>query len=358
MRRLLSMIVMASLMTLCHTARAGDNDSRPLPYQLGQGLQFPQYGLGIGGYVSLLYSDLADQDWRITNRDLSLFITKTFAARWSIFSEVEIGDALYVSSNDVNSEDAELDLERLYADYRATPEITLRFGKFLTPVGHWNQIHADPLVWTASRPITTSAPFARHATGAMLYGTVTLSGNDLDYHFYLDDTDLLDPAQRKETAFEDMGSVPAPQNAFKRAAGARGAYHLFNDRLILGVSYLRMSTLELHGRKELYGADALWSWRRTEWSGEWVYRKGLGAAETDEHGGFLQAVLPLAERLYFVGRRERYKAEVQTGTATITTLGLTYRPHAAVAIKLEYRDGHDNAIVAPSGWLGSFAVLF
>src|SRR3569833_1180332 len=147
MRRLLSLIVMASLMTLCHTARAGDNDSRPLPYQLGHGLQFPQYGLGIGGYVSLLYSGLADQDWRITNRDLSLFITKTFAARWSIFSGVEIGDALNVSGSDVSSEDAELDLERLYADYRATPEITLRFGKFLTPVGHWNQIHTKGSAW-------------------------------------------------------------------------------------------------------------------------------------------------------------------------------------------------------------------
>src|SRR3569623_1995101 len=155
-----------------------------------------------------------------------------------------------------------------------------------------------------------------------------------------------------------MASVPAPQKAFIRAGGARGAYHLFNDRLILGASYLRMATLELNGGKELYGADALWSWRRAEWSGEWVYRMVLGAAETDEHGGILQAVLPLAERLYFVGRRERYKAEVHTGTATITSLGLTYRPHAAVASKLEYRDGHDNAIVAPSGWLSSFAVLF
>src|SRR3569833_2027676 len=85
MRRLLSMIVMASLMTLCHTARAGDNDSRPLPYQLGQGLQFPQYGLGFGGYVSLLYSDLADQDWCFSNRDLSLFIFLLFFVCWLFF---------------------------------------------------------------------------------------------------------------------------------------------------------------------------------------------------------------------------------------------------------------------------------
>lgn len=358
MPRLVLMIVMALLITWCNAASTTDNDYRPLPYQLGQGLQFPQYGLSIGGYASLLYNDLAEQDWRVANRDLSLFITKTLASRWLIFSEIAIGDAVYLSSSDVNSQDAALNLERLYADYRAMPQATLRLGKFLTPVGHWNQIHADPLVWTASRPLTTSAPFARHATGAMLYGTITLGGNDFDYHLYFDDSDLLDPSQREETVFEDIGSIPAPTNAFKRGAGARAAYHLFNDSLTLGTSYLRMTTLELRDHKELYGFDALWSWQRMEWSSEWVHRKSLGTTETSEYGGFIQAVLPLTQHWYLVGRHERYKAEIQTGTASINTLGLTYRPHPAIVVKFEYRDGHANSIVAPSGWLGSFAVLF
>jgi hypothetical protein len=341
------------------TAVLGENSSwNPDPYSLGHGLNFPQQGLVVGGYLSLYYSDLQHQDAQFSIRDLSLFVSKTLTDRWHLFSEVEIGDALRFSRDGVSRSDAEFDLERLYADYRATREANFRFGKFLTPVGRWNVIHADPLVWTADRPLTTTAAFARHATGAMLYGDADIGGNSLDYSLYVDDSELLDPAQKNELAFEDDTSGLSPHNAFKHAAGGRVAYHFMNDAVHVGVSYVRFRMSDLQERQELFGADALLTVKRMELSGEWVYRNSLGSTEPDEYGGFLQAVLPLPDRFYLVGRWEKYRVASLPPSATIDTLGITYRPHEAVSIKLEYRDGKHNEIVAPSGWLGSLAILF
>jgi hypothetical protein len=168
----------------------------------------------------------------------------------------------------------------------------------------------------------------------------------------------LDPAQQKELAFEDGGAGITPHNAFERAAGGRLSYHFLNDSATIGASFLRYEMYDLQERKDLYGLDALWSVHRMEFSGEWIYRTSLGSLESSEHGGFVQAVLPLTEHLYFIGRQERYKAAVLAATATINSAGLTYRPHPAIAVKLEYRGGNHNELLAPTGWLGSLAVLF
>ena len=335
-----------------------DNRWTHAPYHLGQGITFPYLGLNIGGYISVRYEDIKERDWSIGARDLSLFFSENLSNRWQLFSEVEIGQAVDISSTSVSERDSEIDLERLYADYRATKEITVRFGKFLTPVGHWNLIHADPLVWTVDRPLTTAAPFARHATGIMLYGSFSALQNNWDYNLFLDDSDVLDPAQQKELAFEDGGAGISPHNAFQRAAGARISYHFLNDSANLGASFLRYDMYDLSERKDLYGLDALWTVGRMEFSGEWIYRASSGGLESSEHGGFVQAVLPLTDHLYFIGRQERYKAAALATTATIDSAGLTFRPHPAIAVKLEYRDGSNNELLAPTGWLASLAVLF
>jgi hypothetical protein len=336
----------------------GDSSWDHDPYSLGQGLNFPQQNLVVGGYLSLYYSNLKNQDLNLKARDISLFVSKSLTNRWQLFSEIELGDALEISHDGVTGRHAELDLERLYADYRATNAVNLRFGKYLTPVGRWNVIHADPLVWTADRPVTTTAPFARHATGAMLYGDIAVGGNSLDYSLYTDDSGTLDPTQRDELAFEDDTSGKTPHNAFKRAAGGRVACHLMDDAVQVGISYLRFRLSDLKDPQELIGADALWTVKRMEFSGEWVYRNSLGSTDPNEHGGFVQAVLPLPGHFYLVGRYEKYHAPSLSPTATIDTLGITYRPHRAVSVKLEYREGHHNEIMAPSGWLGSLAILF
>ena len=351
-------ILLLGLAGLSGVAGAEEGAWQSSPYSLGQGLSFPQQRLILGGYLNLHYADLEQQDWSFGLRSLSLFVSKSLGNRWQFFSELELGDALEVSADGVTGHDAEVDLERFYLDYHQAREVNFRFGKYLTPVGRWNQIHAEPLVWTPDRPLTTAAGFARHAAGAMLYGDISLGSNSLDYSLYADDSELLDPSQEKELAYEDDQTGLSPRNAFQWAVGGRMVYHFADDTAHLGLSYLRSQMEDLTERTELYGADLLWTIRRMEFSFEGIYRNSLGPTEPDEYGGFVQAVLPVAEHLYLIGRHESYRAAFQQETARIESAGLTYRPHCAVSLKLEYRTGSDNEFMAPSGWLGSLAILF
>lgn len=354
-----ALVVVLAALAGTPSASADDNGTwQHLPYQLGQGLYFPQQELRIGGYASIHYYDLHGQDPTLNVHDLSLFVTKQLSSRWQLFTEAEVGDALIVSDNRFDSGDAEFDIERLYADYHARQGVTLRFGKFLTPVGQWNLIHADPLVWSVSRPLTTSAAYARHATGAMVYGSATLAHNDLDYWLFADDSEQLTPSPRRDLAFNTDGASSTQQNAFSHAVGGRLLYHLLDDRLSVGASLLDFELREPQQQYRLLGLDFSWSTQLADFTGEAVYRTRKDTGSIDERGGFLQAVVPLRRPLYLVGRYEQYQTAALTQTTTINTVGLNYRVRPAISLKLEYRYGSNNALVAPDGWLSSLAVLF
>ncbi|MGD8589949.1 MAG: porin [Chromatiales bacterium] len=353
-----SAILLLGLVGTSGVSTAEEDPWESALYSLGHGLNFPQQRLTLGGYLDLHLSDLEQQRWNLSLRSLSLFISKSFQNRWHFFTELELGDALEISADGSTSEDAELDLERLYLDYRQSREFTLRVGKYLTPVGRWNLIHAAPLVWTPDRPLTTAAPFARHATGLMLYGDTDIGSNSLDYTLYGDNSEQLDPTQEQELAFEDDRTGLSPLNAFDWAVGGQLVYHFADDTAQFGLSYLRSQMEDLDYVTDLFGADLYWNVGSMEFSFEGIYRKSPGQDEPDVYGGFVQAVLPLTKHLYFVGRHENYRAAIQEDTALIDCLGLTYRPNWAISLKLEYRGGSNNEILAPSGWLGSLAILF
>jgi hypothetical protein len=351
-------MVMVSLVLHMPAAVADDAAWKAQPYQLGQGLNFPQQRLRIGGYSSVHLYDIDQQPRTLSVQDLSLFVTKHVGNRWKLFTEMEIGDALTVTDDETTTKNSDFDVERLYADYHATQSATFRVGKFLTPIGQWNLIHADPLVWTVTRPLTSSAAFSRHATGAMMYGIVPLAGNDMDYWLFFDNSDALDPVEKEEKAFATDGANDSVHNNFEQAGGMRLQYHLLDDQLALGASYLDYELQDPNHRYRLAGLDFSWTGQYFDLSGEAIYRKANDNSLPDEHGAFLQAVVPLPRHFYLVGRHEQYKSTFLDESATINTVGINYRPQPALAYKLEHRSGDNNAEVAPDGWLAAFAVLF
>ena len=357
-RRHLAFAVLSAATISVNTANAAGNLWDHNPYQLGQGLRFPDQGLDIGGYLSLQFEDLKRQQAVLSVHDLSLFVNKHFGTRWNVFTEMEIGDTLKVTDDGGISHNPDFDIERLYADYRVNSAVTFRVGKFLTPVGRWNMIHADPLVWTVSRPLTTTAAFARHATGIMVYGSVPAAGNDLDYWVFADDTGQFDPLRRREPAFDVAGSTIDLSNNFYRALGGRVLYHFAQDHAGMGSSYLHFEMKDRRDEKNLYGVDFYWNTRLVNLSGEAVYRITSGSSRPDERGGFIQTVIPMSYHLYLVGRYEHYYAKVVNASSNINTLGITYRPRPPLSVKLEYRSGSNNVQIAPDGWLASLAVLF
>lgn len=327
------------------------------PYTLGQGYRLPILGLTAGGYLSIQANALEGEKSQAALQDLSLFLHGDLRPDWHFFTEVELSTPVTISRDGLSSKDIDLDFERFYFDHNLAARTTLRLGKFLTPVGRWNQIHADPLVWTVSRPLTTSAAFAKNASGAQLYGSWPVGRSAVDYQLYLDDTAGLDPSEGHEKTFMDLSVQPNPPSSFRHGGGARLQYRSFDDDFLAGVSAGRFELKDRPGYKNLVGADLFYTVDDYEFSGEAVYRKDDGGG-LSEWGGFVQAVVPLGHAFYGIVLHERYKAELFERPVDSTSLGITYRPTPPFSIKLERRESRGEERLAPDGWLFSVAVLF
>lgn len=328
------------------------------PYELGEGYTLPWLGLTAGGYVSVQASKLEHENAKATVQDLSLFLHGDPTPDWHFFSEIEVSNPLTLTRDGLTTTDADLDFERFYVDYNLAPRHTLRLGKFLTPIGRWNQIHADPLVWTVSRPLTTAAPFARNASGVQLYGSWPLGGSAIDYQAYLDDSALLDPTEGHELTYTDVNVTPNPTSSFRHGGGMRVQYRTIDDAFQMGLSAARYRLKDLPRFKDLVGLDVFYTRNDWELSGESVYRKDEAAGGGKEWGAYLQLVAPIAYDFYAIAYQERYKAQLFSGVLNTTSLGITYRPTPPLSVKLEYRDSWGREQLAPDGWLFSVAVLF
>lgn len=315
--------------------------------------------LQLGGYLTLRVRDVRGEPARFDGRDASLFLTWTPAPKWRVFVEAEAEEFASIDRRGVHADDLDAALERLHIEYAATPWITLRAGKFLTPVGRWNLVHADPLQWTVTRPLVTALPFAMFASGLAAHGVFPLpNGETLDYVAYVDDSRALDPAHQ-DTTSEEL-EITTRHHEYDHAGGGQLRWHFFDDRAELGVSYSDFRMRAEPGRTHLAGLDGRLVWRGFELSGEGVYSvKEATRGSVAEWGAFVQTVAPLVETLSAVLRFERYDgAAAHTRGIRLGTLGLAWRPRPALAFKLEYRTGAHNEAVAPDGLLASFGFLF
>lgn len=314
-------------------------------YQLGQGYRLGDSGFTLGGYGGLVARDDLGRDPQAALDSLSALLWWDGGGRWHFFSELELEDVLVARPGDTTTDEAELVLERFYVDYARSDALKLRVGKFLTPIGRWNLIHAAPLTWTTSRPLITEATFPTNTTGGMLYGVLPWTDNGVEYSLYATPGEELFPEDELDT--------------FREAVGARVATALLPNTQF-GLSYANFeqenSTDE---RKELFGADVLWSWHRYELSGELAYRSVARGGETrDEQGGYLQFVAPLRPRLFAVLRYESFRASEPAQDLDLAIGGLNFRPRPAVALKAEYSHGGGDLGDQAEGFLASIAVLF
>lgn len=288
---------------------------------------------------------LGDEPWSFNVDDLSLFITWDNNGPIRFFAEMESADTFTAGQNkDFSSRDVHFEAERFYFDGLINDKLTVRVGKFLTPIGRWNLLHAAPLVWTGQRPVATENLFSTHAAGIMLHGTMLAFDRQLDYAVYGDVSDIIDPR--------------LSDNPFKDAFGGHLGYQ-WTDNLHFGVSFAHL-ILKNHTdeRKSLLGFDALWKIKKHEISSEIVYRdKGQDTNGKNMWQGFVQGVSPLPGRWFLVSRYEAFQQQ-QDKTGHVGVLGLAYRPSPPLIWKLEYRLGVNNDALAPNGLTASFAVLF
>lgn len=332
---------------------AGSFDEN-VSYQLGRGLHMPALDLTFSGYASLRAQNLASRDASFGLSDLSLF-TIWEPGRWRFFAEIELEDAFSIDERGLNASDSELEIERLYGEYAFSDAANLRAGRYLTPFGRWNLLHADPLVWTVRRPLVTLLAIPDHGTGLLFYGQRSVKQNYLEYTVYLDDSRDLNP-HHGETSFEEA-TFSGITNDLDNALGGQLRYYFLDDRAELGVSLASFSLQRSDGRRHLFGIDLVYRWRRAEFSMESAYRLSDDARESDEWGTFVQGVVPIVGRCYATARLEFYSGGTRVPDAGGAMLGLAYRPHPATTVKLEYHGG-TNSRLTPDGIEASWSVLF
>jgi len=314
-------------------------------YQPGHGWRVPGTGVRLGGYASAGFQNDRHEPWKVGANDLSLFLWWEGQGKLKLFSELDLENALaYEQGNGLTARHAYLALERLYADYLYSERVNLRAGKFLTPIGRWNVIHADPLVWTTSRPLITEHTFPTNATGAMVYGTLPLLGRDVDYSLYT----ALGKEWRPDPKLDPFEEAYGLHVTVPVSAGAE-----------IGLSYAnfeqRSSASE---RKNLLGMDYFWSRDRYEVSAELAYRFSENGSRSDEKGLFVQGVMPLSERWYAIGRYELYDRAGPSRVMNLGVLGLAMKLSPALIFKAEFSRAANNTIRAPEGLFTSFAILF
>jgi hypothetical protein len=314
-------------------------------YQLGRGYPLGGTGIRLGGYASTNIQGLGILPWSFEVHDLSLFTSWNNGQRLSFFSELEVEGSLTAGEHQsLTTDKAHFLVERLYLDYRVNDTLVVRLGKILTPVGQWNLIHAQPLVWTSTRPVVTQSLFSEHATGTMLYGSIPIGEKTLEYSVYGDYSSTLDPKKAE------------PPN-FDNALGLRLRYNL-TDNLLLGLSYADFALMESPNiRNHLVGLDIAWDYQDFSTTGEIVYRNNEAPFNNQAWQGYLQGVAPVIGHVYAIGRYEFFdQANDQFGQVGV--LGLAYRPKPPLTFKLEYRFGENNKDLAPDGLFASLAVLF
>jgi hypothetical protein len=310
-------------------------------YTPGRGLRVGDTGLTIGGYTNLNVTRDEGGPARFSFDDLSFFVTWDPIARLHLFSELEFEDLVDIDDHGrQDTTDRRFTAERLYGDFTLADWLNLRIGKFLTPVGRWNVIHAQPLVWTTSRPLVTELPFDPHTTGAMLFGSLFPGAGALTYQLYGQFTDQFD-------------AVPTFQPA-ERSGGARLEYE--RGDWSIGGSYLRFSDRPTGHWRHLTGVDGLWRRERFELMGEATYEEPTDGPGR-QWGLYLQAVEEVFPRVYLVERYEHFEVS-GSQAANLFVPGLAFKPVPYIVLKGEYLIADHRVEESPPGFKASFAILF
>ena len=340
--RLFALFLAAAIMVPGVSIADGDAEA-DIGYRLGNGFQIPGTGWTLGGYATASYDNLSDVSARVNLDNLSLFAWWEGDSRFKFFSELELEDFAQ-SMRQSRGHDDYLSLERLYVDYALTGTATIRAGKFLTPVGRWNLIHATPLVWTTSRPLVTTLPFPTNMTGVMLTGNAPIFGSAIEYSVYgANNGDLRRNPDQDAFATATGGHLSIP-------TGSQGQ---------VGFSYADFEQRQMRfERKHLYGVDYFWTRNHWELSMEAIYRTSDLGGRWDEKGGYVQLAAPLTDKLFAVGRYELFRSANQRDATELRVFGLNYRLRSALVLKMEWVGSTHNTVQAPDGFLSSISVLF
>lgn len=305
----------------------------------------------ISGYVNVVAEAPSAGKARLAVSDLSLFVTghsnkwlnPFFEAELTNITVLQEGGSLF--SN--NSSDAVL--ERLYNESHLTNNLSMRVGKILTPFGEWNLIHAAPLVWTTTRPMTTYRSFNQFTSGISLA--------------YADTRSALPEIQLYVQPDGEIAPKPTSIAArkYERIVGLHLNWPYGLDEK-LGLSLQHSHVKNTGEQQVLTGFNFSKDFDRLAFETEAVHAliSGTNSARVrdNEWGVYLQGAYILNIQWKLLGRYEHFADRGYNAASGNSLLGVSYRSAPSTVWKLEYLKQHGQQLDVSTGLYASFSELF
>lgn len=304
------------------------------------------------GYANVVTESPAGGRAQLIVDDLSLFVTGRINRWVNPFFEAEIAGATLAQENSglFSGRAPNIILERLYNDSYLTNNLSLRIGKMLTPVGEWNLIHAAPLIWTTTRPLTTYRGFNEYTSGlALLYSPSSGALPEIQLYTQPDGEIIARPKTLVVRTYEHVFG-----------AHANWAIGL-NDKL--GISLQHAQVNKTGEEQTLAGVNFSKSFGNLSVETEAFTTRITGAnaarLRNNEWGGYLQGAYALDAHWNLLGRAEVFADREFSQTSRNTLLGVVYKSAPSAPVwKLEYVHQSGQKLNIETGLYASFSILF
>jgi hypothetical protein len=313
-------------------------------YTLGQGLQINKQ-LNIGAYFSTDYSKGSNID-KARLDDVAFLAYGNLSPNFSYLAELESAPT-YIKDykNHSTQKNLKFHYERAYVSYTYSDNLSLRFGKFITPIGYWNLEPINVLRDTSSSPLYSSLMFPKFVTGIGTNGYIN-EDDTLTYHLYLQVNNDIDEEY-----------INIKNNFFLGSSLGYDVSNTFNIGGTLGYFKTKdiikdVSLTQINAKYDNYPYLV-----QTEWAYTDIHNKTF-LTKAMQFGGYIQGMYNLTQKHAIVGRYEYFK-DTQLSTIDakqhIAVVGYSYRPIYAVSLKAEYQfNSHQKLDKA----IFSFSVLF
>ena len=308
-------------------------------YQLGMGYQLHN-GLTIGGYFSMEYGNGSGQEF-VKIDDLAVLAYGSLGSNFSYLAELESVDFYVVDlENSTTYSKTTPAIERLYGDYTFSDQLSVRFGKFITPIGYWNLQPINVLRETTSNPRYSREMFPKFITGVDFYGYAPFS-DSLNYHVFLQGSSDLDDEYININTDQHIGI--SLEQKLDSGAQIGGSIGTFRDLGGNRTNYLQFNTK--------------WAIKEFRFQAEGMissFRPQVGPSITVK-SAYVQGEYSFTPQHAAITRLEYVDDERLPSHENIGILGYSYRPTFPVSLKVEYQ-WHSNS--RNDLLLSSFSVLF
>ena len=345
MRRLLTpnILLLGLLISGIHAAIADEESNHAQPANPGN--------FNYSGYIEVVAEKPVAGKASLVAEDVSLFITGRVNKWLNPFVETELSDITILQAGGklFSNNSGNVVLERLYNDSYLTDNLTLRAGKMLTPFGEWNLIHAAPLVWTTTRPMTTYRGFNQFTSGISLNYADTRSALP-EVQFYMQPDGEILPDK----------NLPVVRN-YVHVAG----FHLnwlwgLDDKLGLSFQHAQIENTEEQQTLAGFNFNKEFGHLAFETEAFHAHISGVNAARVrdNEWGAYLQGSYALNEHWNFLGRHEYFADRGYNTASEHSLLGVSYKSAPSTVWKLEYVKQYGQQLDLATGLFASFSAFF